>query len=93
MVASLGPGYVLSIDALRAVGPKLRSCLSDVQSNHSDSEMGRCIVRNVGIECLATDEGGLNSAFVQTYKGKSGEKEQVRQIYFSLRESFDYQGG
>ena len=72
---------MLSVDALRAVAPKLRSCLSDVQSNHSDSEMGRCIVRNVGIECLATDYGALNSAFVQTYKGKSGEKEQVRVLF------------
>ena len=46
-----GMSYMVSNPALSAVGPHLTSCLEGVVSNHSDTEMGRCMYTHAGVDC------------------------------------------
>ena len=46
-----GMSYIVSRPALSMVGPFLASCLAGVVSNHSDTEMGRCMYRHAHVDC------------------------------------------
>ncbi|CAH1782665.1 unnamed protein product, partial [Owenia fusiformis] len=57
-----GPGMIFSRATLYHVGPKLDSCLNlkTYQSNHEDSEVGRCITKLSNGSCLwAYDSRGI----------------------------------
>ena len=45
------PGVVLSRSALARLSPNLESCLEEALSDEEDIELGRCLYRNVGIQC------------------------------------------
>ena len=59
-----GPGVVLSQAALKALYPHLDKCLGAVEKHNMDSsqpqwynedvELGRCISRNIGVQCSAS---------------------------------------
>lgn len=51
------------------VGPFFGSCLDDVQSNHSDTEVGRCMMKHGNAECI--DVPGF--LFKQMYYQQEGD--------------------
>lgn len=46
-----GPGVILSRSALARLTPKLESCLEESQSDDEDVELGRCLYKNLGLQC------------------------------------------
>ncbi|GAQ85218.1 hypothetical protein KFL_002240190 [Klebsormidium nitens] len=64
-----GPGYLLNARALAAMGPHVAACKADWASEHSDTEIGRCVARHVGIGCEAEPytHWDLKKLFVQYY--------------------------
>lgn len=48
-----GPGYLLNRKALSLMGPHVPECKRDWASEHSDTEIGRCVARHVGVSCEA----------------------------------------
>ena len=59
-----GSSYVLNRASVGKVGPYLKECMATVVSNHSDTEVGRCVLRHVGVEC---GPGSLASFFQQVF--------------------------
>eukprot|EP00051_Salpingoeca_urceolata_P035814 m.31484 g.31484 ORF g.31484 m.31484 type:complete len:702 (+) comp9760_c0_seq1:455-2560(+) len=64
----LGMGYIVNFLTLREIGKHLMTCAGAVVSNHSDTEMGRCIHRYAGIQCL----NAKNYDFKQVYYQQDG---------------------
>lgn len=64
-----GPGYLLNARALALMGPHVAACKDDWASEHSDTEIGRCVARHVGIGCAAEPytHWDLKKLFVQYY--------------------------
>ena len=46
-----GAGVVLSRSALMKLVPRLDSCLQDALTEQEDVELGRCLYKNVGLQC------------------------------------------
>jgi hypothetical protein len=49
-----GLGYIMNRVVLTGIAPHLLTCLDGVVSNHSDTEMGRCVFAYGGTECVET---------------------------------------
>ncbi|KAJ8393152.1 hypothetical protein AAFF_G00068350 [Aldrovandia affinis] len=61
-----GPGVVLSREALRRVGPHLGQCLREMHTAHEDVELGRCVRRFAGVQCVWSYE--MQQLFYENYE-------------------------
>eukprot|EP00054_Salpingoeca_dolichothecata_P029141 m.226792 g.226792 ORF g.226792 m.226792 type:complete len:756 (-) comp26406_c0_seq1:246-2513(-) len=60
-----GLGYLLHSLTLEVIGEHLGDCLADVRSNHSDTEVGRCIFKHAGSECQAIPRFPFKQVYYQ----------------------------
>jgi len=65
-----GLGYLLNYGALNAIGPHTSTCLKNIVSNHSDTEVGRCVLLHAKCQC----EGGAGFIFKQVYYQQDGDR-------------------
>ena len=49
-----GPGTVFSHTLIRMLRPHLERCLREATTYHDDAEVGKCISRNIGIQCTCS---------------------------------------
>ena len=49
-----GPGTVFSRALLKKLRPHLEKCLGEATTYHDDAEVGKCISRNIGIQCTCS---------------------------------------
>ena len=49
-----GPGTVFSRALMKQLRPYLEECLGEATTYHDDAEVGKCISRNIGIQCTAS---------------------------------------
>lgn len=47
-----GPGVILSREVLRRVAPHVGKCLREMYTTHEDVEVGRCVRRFAGVQCV-----------------------------------------
>lgn len=47
-----GPGVILSREVLRRVAPHIARCLREMHTTHEDVEVGRCVRRFAGVQCV-----------------------------------------
>ncbi|GFS14983.1 hexosyltransferase [Elysia marginata] len=60
-----GPGVIMSRDVVLGVAPGLRDCLGVTVTGHEDTELGRCITINTGVQCSTNYE--MKELFYQNY--------------------------
>ena len=56
--------------ATSAIGPHTSTCLQNIVSNHSDTEVGRCVLKHANCHC----ESGEGFKFKQVYYQQDGNK-------------------
>ncbi|XP_057685133.1 chondroitin sulfate synthase 1-like isoform X2 [Corythoichthys intestinalis] len=61
-----GPGVVMSREVLRRVAPHLRRCLRQMHTAHEDVEVGRCVRRFAGVQCVWSYE--MQQLFHENYE-------------------------
>ncbi|XP_049574484.1 chondroitin sulfate synthase 1 [Syngnathus scovelli] len=61
-----GPGVVMSREVLRRVAPHLRRCLRQMHTAHEDVEVGRCVRRFAGVQCVWSYE--MQQLFYENYE-------------------------
>ncbi|KAI7814142.1 chondroitin sulfate synthase 1 precursor [Triplophysa rosa] len=47
-----GPGVIMSREVLRRMVPHIRQCLQEMYTTHEDVEVGRCVRRFAGVQCV-----------------------------------------
>lgn len=55
-----GPGVVMSREVLRQMTPHIGECLREMYTHHEDVELGRCIRRFTGVQCVWSEEVRAN---------------------------------
>jgi hypothetical protein len=60
-----GLGYVINRETLSKIGPHLMTCLGNAVSNHSDTEMGRCIFSHTKTQCRAVNKYVFRQVYYQ----------------------------
>eukprot|EP00042_Codosiga_hollandica_P032334 m.205794 g.205794 ORF g.205794 m.205794 type:complete len:684 (-) comp53879_c0_seq2:203-2254(-) len=66
----LGLGYVLTAPAVKNMYPSLARCNDETVSNHSDTEVGRCIYQTSKIACTDAEYGSFMHIYHQVFRGK-----------------------
>ncbi|XP_051920211.1 chondroitin sulfate synthase 1 isoform X1 [Hippocampus zosterae] len=61
-----GPGVIMSREVLRRVVPHLRQCLRQMYTTHEDVEVGRCVRRFAGVQCVWSYE--MQQLFYENYE-------------------------
>lgn len=59
-----GPGMIFSREVLRRMVPHISTCLREMYTTHEDVEVGRCVRRFGGTQCVWSYEVRLESACV-----------------------------
>uniref|UniRef100_A0A452TX51 Hexosyltransferase n=1 Tax=Ursus maritimus TaxID=29073 RepID=A0A452TX51_URSMA len=54
-----GPGMIFSREVLRRMVPHIGECLREMYTTHEDVEVGRCVRRFGGTQCVWSYEGRL----------------------------------
>ncbi|KAA8584726.1 hypothetical protein FQN60_008511 [Etheostoma spectabile] len=54
-----GPGMIFSREVLRRMVPHINTCLREMYTTHEDVEVGRCVRRFGGTQCVWSYEGAL----------------------------------
>lgn len=65
-----GLGYLLNARSVKAIGPNTNDCLQNSASNHSDTEVGRCVLKNAKTHC----ESEPSFLFKQVYYQQDGDR-------------------
>jgi len=65
-----GLGYLMNYRTVKAIGPHTSVCLSNSVSNHSDTEVGRCVQKHTNADCEASPA----FAFKQVYYQQDGDR-------------------
>eukprot|EP00039_Didymoeca_costata_P004468 m.73442 g.73442 ORF g.73442 m.73442 type:complete len:664 (-) comp12415_c0_seq2:98-2089(-) len=65
-----GLGYLMNYHTLKAIGPYAGECLAKCVSNHSDTEVGRCVLQHTNVHC----DGIKGFPFKQLYYQQVGER-------------------
>ncbi|CAL1541377.1 unnamed protein product [Lymnaea stagnalis] len=60
-----GPGVIMSPKIVTGVAPGLKDCLGVTVTGHEDTELGRCITINTGVQCTIAFE--MKELFYQNY--------------------------
>lgn len=47
-----GPGVIMSREVLRRMAPHIGKCLREMYTTHEDVEVGRCVRRFAGVQCV-----------------------------------------
>ncbi|KAF7657793.1 hypothetical protein LDENG_00022360 [Lucifuga dentata] len=47
-----GPGIIMSREVLKRMAPHIRECLQEMYTTHEDVEVGRCVRRFAGVQCV-----------------------------------------
>ena len=63
-----GSGVIISRELLKKIGPYLDTCLENHVYYHDDVEFGRCVIRNLGIQCAPGHMVGTYSDIHLYYK-------------------------
>ncbi|XP_028829117.1 chondroitin sulfate synthase 3 [Denticeps clupeoides] len=61
-----GPGMIFSREVLRRMVPHIRSCLREMYTTHEDVEVGRCVRRFGGTQCVWSYE--MQQLFYENYE-------------------------
>ncbi|KAG9341313.1 hypothetical protein JZ751_019417 [Albula glossodonta] len=61
-----GPGVVLSREVLRRIAPHIGQCLREMHTHHEDVELGRCVRKFAGVQCVWSYE--MQKLFYQNYE-------------------------
>ncbi|XP_067351117.1 chondroitin sulfate synthase 3 isoform X3 [Channa argus] len=54
-----GPGVIMSREVLRRMVPHIRECIQEMYTTHEDVEVGRCVRRFAGVQCVWSYETWL----------------------------------
>lgn len=61
-----GPGMIFSREVLRRMGPFISTCLREMYTTHEDVEVGRCVRRFGGTQCVWSYE--MQQLFYENYQ-------------------------
>lgn len=56
-----GPGVIMSRGVLKRMVPHIRECLQEMYTTHEDVEVGRCVRRFAGVQCVWSYEVRVTS--------------------------------
>ncbi|XP_037121704.1 chondroitin sulfate synthase 1-like isoform X1 [Syngnathus acus] len=65
-----GPGMIFSREVLRRMIPHIGTCLRELYTTHEDVEVGRCVRRFGGTQCVWSYE--MQQLFYENYEHKKG---------------------
>lgn len=69
------PGFILSVRLLHEIGEYIHECLDMSYSHRYDLELGRCINKFIGIDCIDQDENRYEAIPIMNIeKGKHSSK-------------------
>ncbi|XP_072321176.1 chondroitin sulfate synthase 1 [Eucyclogobius newberryi] len=61
-----GPGVIMSREVLRRMVPHIKECLQEMYTTHEDVEVGRCVRRFAGVQCVWSYE--MQQLFYENYE-------------------------
>ncbi|XP_028678382.1 chondroitin sulfate synthase 1 [Erpetoichthys calabaricus] len=61
-----GPGVIMSREVLRQMVPHIKECLQEMYTTHEDVEVGRCVRRFAGVQCVWSYE--MQQLFYENYE-------------------------
>ncbi|MCJ8742575.1 hypothetical protein PDJAM_G00083610 [Pangasius djambal] len=70
-----GPGMIFSREVLRMMVPHIGTCLREMYTTHEDVEVGRCVRRFGGTQCVWSYE--MQELFYENYEHKKGFIEEL----------------
>ncbi|XP_061555523.1 chondroitin sulfate synthase 3 [Phycodurus eques] len=70
-----GPGMIFSREVLRRMTPHIGTCLRELYTTHEDVEVGRCVRRFGGTQCVWSYE--MQQLFYENYEHKRGFIEEL----------------
>ncbi|XP_061888039.1 chondroitin sulfate synthase 3-like [Entelurus aequoreus] len=70
-----GPGMIFSREVLRRMVPHIGSCLKEMYTTHEDVEVGRCVRRFAGTQCVWAYE--TQQLFYENYEHRKGFIEEL----------------
>ncbi|KAI5629273.1 chondroitin sulfate synthase 1 precursor, partial [Silurus asotus] len=70
-----GPGMIFSREVLRKMVPHIGTCLKEMYTTHEDVEVGRCVRRFGGTQCVWSYE--MQELFYENYEHKKGFIEEL----------------
>ncbi|XP_077479256.1 chondroitin sulfate synthase 3 [Stigmatopora argus] len=70
-----GPGMIFSREVLRRMIPHIGTCLRELYTTHEDVEVGRCVRRFGGTQCVWSYE--MQQLFYENYEHKQGYIEEL----------------
>ncbi|XP_053369750.1 chondroitin sulfate synthase 1 [Clarias gariepinus] len=74
-----GPGVIMSREVLRRMVPHIRQCLQEMYTTHEDVEVGRCVRRFAGVQCVWSYE--MQQLFYENYE--PNKKGYIRDLHNS----------
>ncbi|XP_059383544.1 chondroitin sulfate synthase 1-like [Carassius carassius] len=74
-----GPGVIMSRGVLRRMVPHIRQCLQEMYTTHEDVEVGRCVRRFAGVQCVWSYE--MQQLFYENYE--PNKKGYIRDLHNS----------
>ncbi|XP_016091605.1 chondroitin sulfate synthase 1-like [Sinocyclocheilus grahami] len=74
-----GPGVIMSREVLRKMVPHIRQCLQEMYTTHEDVEVGRCVRRFAGVQCVWSYE--MQQLFYENYE--PNKKGYIRDLHNS----------
>lgn len=80
-----GLGYILNRESVSKIGPHLMTCLAGAVSNHSDTEMGRCIFSHTKTQCRALPKYVFRQVYYQQENGMVYPMKLIRGGQMSLK--------
>uniref|UniRef100_A0ABI7WGM2 Hexosyltransferase n=1 Tax=Felis catus TaxID=9685 RepID=A0ABI7WGM2_FELCA len=74
-----GPGVIMSREVLRRMVPHIGKCLREMYTTHEDVEVGRCVRRFAGVQCVWSYE--MQQLFYENYE--QNKKGYIRDLHNS----------
>uniref|UniRef100_A0A8C5M973 Hexosyltransferase n=1 Tax=Leptobrachium leishanense TaxID=445787 RepID=A0A8C5M973_9ANUR len=74
-----GPGVIMSREVLRRMVPHIGECLREMYTTHEDVEIGRCVRRFAGVQCVWSYE--MQQLFYENYE--PNKKGYIRDLHNS----------
>ncbi|XP_043934620.1 chondroitin sulfate synthase 1 [Protopterus annectens] len=74
-----GPGVIMSREVLRRMVPHISECLREMYTTHEDVEVGRCVRRFAGVQCVWSYE--MQQLFYENYE--QNKKGYIRDLHNS----------
>ncbi|XP_068131189.1 chondroitin sulfate synthase 1 [Hyperolius riggenbachi] len=74
-----GPGVIMSREVLRRMVPHIGKCIREMYTTHEDVEIGRCVRRFAGVQCVWSYE--MQQLFYENYE--QNKKGYIRDLHNS----------